>query len=223
MVVAVFALLSFSALKAHADAVTLTLDPNWADYTEYSWVSGVTTYTEPVGPYMATLNGGGYNNVSVLVICYDMNAATTVGTTYSGTIEPVTDFISSTSTEIMEATYLGNELLDDGGLNAPLATRGAISTAIWQIMNASSTTGVMTFPDDPAAAPYIAAADTAVTNGTWTVADANLYSTWVPDSDDIDLIQRFEVAPTPEPGSLVLLGTGIFGLATFIYRRKRIA
>ena len=217
--VAVCALLSLNPLKAYADPVTLTLDGNWGDYTEYSWINNGTTHTEPVGPYMAILNGGGYNNESVLVICYDMNASTYVGTTYTGTVEPVTAFIGSTSTEIMEATYLGNELLDDGGLNAPLATRGAISTAIWQIMNASSTTEVTPFPSDPAAQSYIADAVVAVGNGTWTVADANLYTTWMP--DDIGSIQRFDApAPTPEPGSLILLGTGMLGLAFFLYRRR---
>jgi hypothetical protein len=151
-----------------------------------------------------------------------MNAATNIGTTYSGSVEPVTDFIGSTSTDIMEATYLGNELMNDGGLNAPLATKGAISTAIWQIMNASSTTGVTPFPSNPAAQPYIADAVVAVGNGTWTVADANLYTTWMP--DDIASIQRFDApAPTPEPGSFILFGTGLLGLAAFWLRRRRVA
>jgi hypothetical protein len=223
LVTAVFALLTLGSQKAYADSVTLTLDGNWGDYTQYSWVSNGTTYSEPVGPYMAIMNGGGYNNQSVLVICYDMKAATNIGTSYTGSVEPVTDFIDpTTSTDIMEATYLGNELMNDGGLNAPLATKGAISTAIWQIMNASSTTGVTPFPDDPAAQPYIANAIVAVGNGSWTVADADLYTTWMP--DDIGSIQRFDAPePTPEPGSFVLFGTGLLGLAAFWIRRKRFA
>jgi hypothetical protein len=223
MVVAVFALLPLSSQKAYADTVTLTLDPNLGDYTQYSWTNNG-THTELIGPYIAILNGDGFVNESVQVICYDMTLATQIGTAYSGSIEPLSYFTdTTTNTEIMEATYLGNKLINDGGLNASLATRGAISTAIWQIMNATSTSSLSPFPNDPAAQNYINDAIVAVNSGAWTVAEANMYATWVPNAGDIELIQRFDVLPAPEPGSLILLGTGMFGLATFMYRRKRIA
>jgi hypothetical protein len=216
--------LALSAL-AYADSVTITLDSNYpSDYTQYSWISNGKTYTEPVSPYMAVLNGDGYFNQSVLVICYDMSADTYVGKAYTGSMEPISYFTGVEKTEIMEATYLVNELNVDGGLNAPLAVRGALSLAIWEIMNPSSTTKSTPFPTDPAALPYEAEAAAAVASGAWTIADANQYQTWVPGPDDIGSIQRFgEYTPTPEPTTFVLTGLGLLGIGVVIGRSKTLS
>jgi hypothetical protein len=206
---------------AHADSVTITLDshfssPDYAFYT-YTDTAGAVQSNVPVGPYMATLNGGGYNNVAVMVFCYDMKAETNVGTAYTGSVEPVTAMSPPTSSEVLDSTYLINELMDDGGINAPLATRGAISLAIWEIMNPTSTTKSTPFPTDPAALPYEADAAAAVADGSWTAADADQYETWMP--DNIASIQRFGVSESaPEPGTLVLTGLGLLGFG-LIYKR----
>lgn len=209
------------ATAAHADTVTLTLDSNYpADYAFYTWtdIYGV-KQTEPVSPYLATLNGGGYNNQAVLVFCYDLNSPTDIGTAYPGSVQPVTSFNAQTQTEILESTYLINLLLDDGGLSAPLATKGAISTAIWEIMYPSSTTNGTLFPTDPAALPYESLAAAAVADGTWTDADANLYPTWAPGEEYAD-IQRFGDAPVPESSTLFLMGLGLLGLGLAGWRTR---
>lgn len=206
---------------AHADTIMLTLDGNFSspDYAFYSYTdtSGAAQGSIPVGPYITYLNGTGYNNTQVSTFCYDFNSPTDVGTAYSGTLMTFTD------TATMESTFLINQLNAFGLLNAPLATRGAISLAIWEIMNPSSTTSTSQFPTDPAAEPWEALAAQAVANGSWTVADSARYPTWVPDNP---AIQRFGVvfpneAPVPEPNTSVLIGCGFVFLA-FCFRKLRI-
>jgi hypothetical protein len=214
--------LALSAV-ACADSVTITLDPNFSspDYAFYNYTdtAGAVISDVPVGPYIAVINGDGYLNQTILVFCYDMSAETYVGRAYSGSLEPITSLSSPTSSEVLESTYLVNELDEDGGLNAPLATRGAISLAIWEIMNPTSTTASIPFPTDPAAIPYETAAAAAVANGSWTIADADQFPTWMP--EDMASVQRFGMdTRTPEPATFVLTGLGLLGLGFFVYRSK---
>jgi hypothetical protein len=215
--------LAFSTV-AQAGTIGLGLDGDFAtpDYAFYNYTDlyGQPQDGIPVDPYIAYLTGGSYDNTLVYSFCYDFNSPTDVGTEYSGNFETFTDTAS------MESTFLLNQMNFLGLIDAPLATRGPISTAIWEIMNPSSATGLAQFPSDPAAQSWEAEAATAVGNGSWTVADSALYPTWMPDDPTV---QRFgvvftDVAPAnvggaPEPVSSALMGFGLLGLG--FWGRKR--
>jgi hypothetical protein len=212
-----------TAARAGNISVDLTLDGNFAtpDYAFYSYTDtlGQPEDNIPVDPYITYVNGSGYDNALAYTFCYDFNSPTYVGVEYSGTLETLTD------TATLEATYLVNEMMDDGGVSAPLSSRGPISEAIWEIMNPSSDTSLAQYPTDPAALPYEAEAVMAVASGSWTTTDSAFYAVWVPQDPTI---QRFAVVfPTeiadsiPEPGSFVLMGLGLLGLAGAIGIQRR--
>jgi len=215
----VVGLLSVALAPALHANTALILDPNfYTDYSFYSYtdVYGVSNNNIPVGPYIANLNGGGYNNSAVYLFCLDYFSPTDVGTPYSGNVEPIVDFSDPEFTELMQASFLMNELQVLGGINAPLAERGAISMAVWEIMNPSSNTGETPFPADPAAKPWEALAASEVSSGMWTVADTAEYPVWVPDASNPN-VQRFGlviqgVSPVPEPGGLIMGASALLGI-----------
>lgn len=204
-----------SSTLAHASTAYVTLDSNFStpdyDFYTYTDIYGKVHDSIPVGPYITYLNGDGFNNTLVYTFCYDFNSPTNVGTQYSGS------FATPTDTATLEATYLIDQLNRMGLFYAPSATRAAISMAIWEIMNPSSTTSGFPFPSDPAAQPYETEAALAVAGGSWTAADSAVYPTWVPDDSSI---QRFGTV-LPEPASSVLMGAGMLGFAVLGYKRRR--
>lgn len=204
---------------ARAGLITITLDSNYpADYHSYTYTSNVTgkTYTEPTGPYPAILTGGIYGSGTPgYVVCFDMNVDTYVGQPYSGSL------VTPSGTVQLEVAYLMAQLSQLGAYFAPVATvSGPISTAIWQLENSSSASPINPFPADPAAQPWISAAQTAVANHTWTAAMAAQYPFWSPDVGVVS--QRFGIVQVaPEPGSLALVGASLIGLGFLLRKRLK--
>lgn len=221
------------AAAANADEFSLVLNPNYPSaYTFYSFTAsdGSTQNNIPVSPYQISLSdtAGEFNDTAALAICLDYDNDSYVGQAYSGELELETGLAS------METSYLANELNLDGGTSASTDERGAISFAIWQIDFPSSTQADGSYlPEDPASQSLVLQAYAAVTSGEWTAADNSLYPTFIPNNTTSQRyslilpgttpvqITTADVEPTPEPGTIVMMGAGLAMLAVGMRRKVR--
>jgi hypothetical protein len=213
--------------SAFADGITLNGNLSQPTYLYYTFTStseitttGQITSTSPtavnewVSPYPATSTINGVTIASEFG-CLDINNKTPVGTFFSGT------FRYAVTTADDEVSWLADQLADTTPSN-PLIVGGVdesgpISMAIWQIEFPSSTNSEGgTMPIDPAAAAWITEAQAAVASG---YQPDNVFFT-----PDDPALQRFvEISQAPEPSNLILFGSGLLGLAGFLWRRRHSA
>lgn len=208
-----FLLTAISAISTFADN-SIQLSTNWGTYVWYSFLDTTGAQQSlPVAPYQSTVVVNGVTYPGFLAY-YDINNSTYIGGTYTGsfTLPNRSDVLDT------EASWLLDKLASRTQLLTPDPNYvGPIAMAIWQMEFPSSTDsegGGM--PIDPAAQAWITKAEAAYYAGY--VADKSIFS---PDDSSS---QRFGViwvgpVPTPEPGTLVMFGSGVLGLASLLRRK----
>ena len=157
-------------------------------------VAGDYTY-----PYYLSVNGA----ASVGMMCLSFDNEVTVGEWWYVTES------TPTSVAQLEAAWLFAD-----AVTTP-ANDIADQVAAWSLF---ATEGSSLLADDsPAAAAQLAMA--AANYGSVNPANFTIYT---PDGYDLNIPQTFIAeTPTPEPSSLLLLGTGLFGLAVIVFRKNK--
>jgi PEP-CTERM motif len=229
-IAALCALLSFSPRKAYADALL---------NMEITGVQGTSYANEDVYPYYGTANGK-----PVLLMCISYTADMNVGETWIAEKESIPD-----SSTFEEAAWLFNDANAAINATSPYSSYSpsyqiADQWAAWELFSPSA---YSTAPS--LAVTQMAAAVAAVANSSDPASFNQGFILYAPvpgtqnelgtpqfflgygdQTSTINTPDPYGGSPDspaygmlPEPSSLILLGTGMFGFAGAMYRRKRSA
>ena len=217
LMVVVFALFSSIPVKAYADTVSMT----------YENPGGQSSGNAYVYPYNFSING---STTLTPLMCLSFTQEISQGESWQATIEQVAG-----NTEYEEAAYIFSLAAAPGASSDTIAEA---QWANWELFDSGASSSLPGSVNQTDVTNMLNAA--AAYAGNPSNSNSSFYSEYTiylpvtgsqPAGDDIPQTfiggsssQNYTGgSPTPEPGSMVLLGTGMLGLATFFYRRSRIA
>jgi hypothetical protein len=210
--------------------VVLVSRASFADTLTLTGVGGQSTDGEYVYPYYFTVTGQDSSDTLVSMSCLNFNRDISIGQSWDvnvigvSSVTPSSTVDGESGLDILADAYLYNEYAAAAG-NAQQTSD--IQFAIWSIMDPSDVSSESGF-DSNAQALAAAALSVAPTLPSSAFATDALYvpSDSYPNGGEP---QEFitdpapaVIAATPEPNSLILLATGLFGSAMFM-RRKRVS
>jgi hypothetical protein len=226
---------NYTLTAASAVAAFLVLCPALRANQTITITSSPYTYvaqggqSESVGPYTANIVVG---PTGLLVFCLDGNIN---GANGPGNLDTFSSIAPSQSVALdkseEEAAFLASySLYLDPLHNKINADEGPIQLAIWYIMGTLPTGVTVSATQNAAAWAYATQAQNIVTNNpSLFLATSTFMSTvsvWIPTTGTQRFVTVGSLTPqilnaTPEPGTVVFLGTGVLLLALSRIRRRR--
>jgi len=200
--VAVFALVTFSPLNAYADTVSMT----------YEKAGGQSSGNDYVYPYYFSIDG---SSTYTPLMCLSFTLDIQPNESLTATIAQVPG-----NFDYEEAAYIFSQASATGASTDQIAVA---QWSNWVLFDSGAMSSVPSDYKDDVTTLLDNAADHVKNN-----PYDSLYSkyvvyqpySWTSSGEPQNMMGE---APTPEPGSLLLLGTGMLGLSAFWYRRRSIA